>query len=101
MGKKIKRNSMTYYQSSFVWKRIDENTAARYFCLFDINSNKYAVQNTDFFYLPIQKNHIDAASRSLIELFIEIEPKERCEWFSTLMDAIIAHDNDFFNPLST
>jgi hypothetical protein len=33
----------------------------------------------------------------LVELFIEIEPADRCEWFETVEDAIAAHERDFSN----
>jgi hypothetical protein len=35
--------------------------------------------------------------RQLVELFIEVEPVERSEWFGTVEEAIAAHEKKFFS----
>lgn len=52
------------------------------------------MQNAEFFHLPLKDEATTAASRRLVELFIEIEPAERCEWFDSVTDAIEGHQND-------
>jgi hypothetical protein len=84
-----------YYSSQFIWKRIGEDQAVRYLCLLDLASNKYAVQNAEFFYLPLTKDRLLEADANSMELFIEIEPLERCDWFDELVEAIEDHDLKF------
>lgn len=84
-----------YYKPHVIWKRIGEDKAARYLCLHELSSNKYAVQNVDFFYLPLLKDRLFEADANSMELFIEIEPLERCDWFDELLEAIADHDTKF------
>ncbi|WFU78591.1 hypothetical protein QA645_29190 [Bradyrhizobium sp. CIAT3101] len=35
--------------------------------------------------------------RQFVELFIEVEPVERSEWFGTIEEAIAAHEEKFFS----
>lgn len=83
------------YTEIMVWKRLDDKSAVRYFCLGNVKTKKYAVQNADFFRLPFKELQFRASERQLIELFIEISPLERCNWFDTIEEAISAHDQDF------
>lgn len=84
-----------YYSSQFIWKRTGKDKAVRYLCLHDLTSNKYAVQNADFFYLPLAKDRLLEADTNSMELFIEIEPLERCDWFDKIAEAIEDHDLKF------
>ncbi|WP_054995774.1 MULTISPECIES: hypothetical protein [Pseudomonas syringae group genomosp. 2] len=84
-----------YYSSQVVWKRIDENQAVRYLCFYDLISKKYAVQNAEFFYVPVSKERLFEADMNALELFIDIDPAERCDWFEELLDAIKNHELDF------
>lgn len=81
-----------YYTSQFVWKKTDEKRAVRYLCFFDLSSKKYAVQNADFFYLPISSQRLFEADVNGIELFIDTSPLERCNWFDDLLEAVEDHD---------
>lgn len=84
-----------YYASHLVWKRIDEAKAIRYLCLYDLITKKYAVQNAEFFYLPLTNEKIFEANANGIELLIEVDPSERCDWFDELLEAIHAHELSF------
>ncbi|MCU1752683.1 hypothetical protein [Pseudomonas sp. 6D_7.1_Bac1] len=84
-----------YYSSHLVWKRVDETHAIRYLCFYDLSSKKYAVQNAEFFYLPISKERIFEADVNAIELFVDVDPSERCDWFDELAEALQDHDLNF------
>ncbi len=84
-----------YYTSHFVWKRIDEKSAVRYLCFFDLTSKKYAVQNADFFYLPITKERLLESDMNGVELFLDLSPLERCDWFDEILEAVADHELNF------
>jgi hypothetical protein len=88
---------MALLSEIMVWKRIDETSAVRYCCLNDILSNKYAVQSTDFFRLPLEEKQFRDFDKQFVELFIEVSVFERCDWFDSILEAISAHDQGFFN----
>jgi hypothetical protein len=83
------------YKELRVWRRVDSHTAVRFFCLLDLATKMFAVQSADFFRLPITKEQLENFDKQYLELFIEISPADRCEWFESLEEAIAAHDRDF------
>jgi len=85
----------TYYSSQLVWKWVDKKHAVRYLCLFDLVNKKYAVQNAEFFYLPISQERMLEADINGVELFVDINPLDRCEWFDEVLEAVAAHDLSF------
>ncbi|MBM7130649.1 hypothetical protein [Dyella mobilis] len=85
------------YQELKIWRDVSDSTAIRYSCFIDLATGKFAVQNADFFHLPITLDQIKFLDAQFVELFIETSPKDRCEWFETLEQAIDAHDRDFDN----
>jgi hypothetical protein len=85
------------YKDIKIWKHVDAKTAVRYNCLADLTIGRFAVQSADFFQRPVSREQLQVFDRQYLELFIEISPHERCEWFESLEDAIAAHDRDFLN----
>lgn len=83
------------YKAITVWRRMNEASAVRFNCLQNIDTKKFSVQSADFFYLPITQPQIEVFERQYLELFIEVSPEERCEWFESLDAAIAGHDRDF------
>jgi hypothetical protein len=83
------------YKELKIWRRIDNRAAIRFFCLFDLSSGMFAVQSADFFRLPVTKEQLENFDKQYLELFMEISPVERCEWFNSLTEAITAHDRGF------
>ncbi len=78
-----------------IWRRPSDILAIRYSCLEEVISGKYAVQSADFFRVPLEKSQFQQFEQQFVELFIEISPLERCDWFNSLEDAIASHDKDF------
>lgn len=87
-------NGNGLYLQSFVWKRLSDRECVRYVMLTDLTANIHAVQSADFFRLgePLLGHQFD---KQFVELFTEIDPKERCLWRSSLIDAINAHESEF------
>ncbi|AMC33234.1 hypothetical protein [Janthinobacterium sp. B9-8] len=83
------------FESIVLWKNVNETTAIKYCCLKDISLNKFAVQSADFFHLPVDENQLKKSEKQFIELFIETNPLNRCDWFFTLNEAVNQFDNDF------
>jgi len=49
------------------------------------------------FNLPLDPQLHAWQDRNLVELLTEEDLSERCEWFSTIQEAIERHDRDFQN----
>jgi hypothetical protein len=85
------------YKQITVWKHYGGGRVGRLNCFQDLRSNQFCVQSLDYFTLPLDAQRIREMDYQLVELFIEIEPAARCEWFETVEDAIAAHERDFPN----
>ena len=86
---------MISYSELMIWKNTGEGAAIRYRCLQNNSNRKYCVQNVDIFRLPIDKSQIVEAERMFVELLADVAPIERCEWFSSVEEAVAAHDAEF------
>ena len=84
-----------YYLEQKVWKRRDASTAVLYRCLLDIRTNMFAVQSADFFHEPFGHEQLLSSEKQFLELLVQTEPADRCEWFESLDKAISAHERDF------
>ena len=83
------------YRSIPIWRRLSEDKAVRYSCFEDLETGEFCVQSADFFALPIEANMLAYADVQFVELFIEEDPRERCEWFVSIEDAILGHIKKF------
>ena len=83
------------YRELAVWKRIDDKGAVKFRCFEDMDSHAFCVQSADFYRLPLRVDVSAHFDRQFVELFIEIEPMERCEWFASVEKAIAAHEKKF------
>lgn len=81
-----------YFLEFRVWHSSESGQAIKYICFQSLLTKKYCVQSSDRFYLPIDKNQIHQSELQAIELFMEISPHERCEWFDSLEEAINQHN---------
>jgi hypothetical protein len=86
---------MDLYQEITVWKSLGDTSAVRYCCLNRLTTGQYAVQNADFFRLPLEDKQFRYFEKQFAELFIEVSPRERCDWFDSVEEAIMAHERDF------
>jgi|SRR3954453_23278009 hypothetical protein len=85
------------YREQSIWKRIDAQRAVHFRCFEDLASHLFCVQSADFYSLPMTLNARSGFDRQFVELFIEVEPVERSEWFGTVEEAIAAHEKKFFS----
>src|SRR5471032_120118 len=83
------------YLELSIWKRIDDKTAIHFRCFEDIASHLFCVQSADLYRLPATVNARAGFDRQFVELFIEVEPIERSEWFATVEEAIAEHERVF------
>ncbi len=85
--------SDTYLELS-VWRRMD-GFAIRYRCLQCLDTQKYGVQSSDYYYARDKGAQTWASDAQFVELFLDTSPAERCTWFDSLSEAIEAHDATF------
>ena len=83
------------FEEVVVWKRISEDAVVKYCCFRDCGDGRVAVQSADFFRLPVDDAQLMRSERQKLELLIECSPRDRCEWFESLEDAISHHDAAF------
>jgi len=43
----------------------------------------------------VRREYVLQQNAMFVELFVETDPKERCEWFASLQEAIADHDKKF------
>jgi len=86
------------YREWRVWRRIDAEHAVMYACLERLNDRLFGVQSADFHKLPPSDAIMGAHARQFVELFIELDPGDRCAWHESLEEAIACHDREFGNP---
>ena len=77
-----------------IWTQLDQRRAARFSCIEDIENHRFAVQTTDFFYLPIKTEDLAFFERLFAERFIEVDFLER-KWFDSVEEAIAGHLEEF------
>ncbi len=78
-----------------VSKSLGDTSAVSYCCLKRLATGQYAVQNADFFGVPLEDKQFRYFEKQFAELFIEVSPSERCDWFDSVEEAIMAHERDF------
>jgi hypothetical protein len=83
------------YREFSVWMRVDDKKASRFRCLEDLHSRLFCVQSADFYSLPITPEHLAQLDRQFVELLIEIDPLERCDWYGSVEEAICGHVKEF------
>jgi len=83
------------YKEIKVWKRLNESEAICYRCFQSIETNKYYVQSSDYFRLPVEKIRIDESEKQFVELFIEDDPCVRTDGFNSLKEAIENNEDEF------
>ena len=83
------------YERIEIWLRRDDKQLRRYQCLRRLTDSMFAVQNADTFEEPTSKDDSRIRDFMFIELLLETDPSERCEWFKSPEAAIAQHDLDF------
>jgi hypothetical protein len=84
------------FREHMVWRRLDNETAARYTCIEHLQTTRFRVQSCDFFYLPLDDDAMRHDERQRIELLIQMDPNA-VAWFISIDRAIEQHDRDFEN----
>lgn len=85
----------SHYLEQKVWKRKDASTVVLYRCFFDISTSMCAVQSADYFREPFGREQILNSEKQFLELLLQSDPSDRCEWFESLDKAISAHEREF------
>ncbi len=83
------------YRKIEVWRHENDDCLVRYTCFEILNQGKFCVQSADYFRLPIDKQEVARMACQQIELFIEVAPEERAIPYSSLDQAIKAHEIEF------
>lgn len=86
------------YERIDVWKRLDAHVAIRFQCLRRLSDGMIAVQNADSVRQSTFKTDLWASNAIFVELFLDDDPDNRCEWFGSAEEAIEAHQRDFGGP---
>ena len=89
--------STAMYKSIDIWKRLDGKTLVRYRCFEILTSNRFCVQSSDYYYLPLDAPQLARSDRQFLELLIGEAPEVRTETYPTLEEAIRMHDLEFGN----
>ncbi len=100
MDRKMDTNSEInekLYKRIDVWKRINDEKVARYLCFQILEEGEFCVQSADFFNYPVRKSDLWHAEIQAVDLFLESPPEERNAKYSSLTEAIQAHDDEFAN----
>ncbi len=83
------------YKPIDVWRKKGTECAIRYRCFEILGENKFCVQSVDYFHLPVTEEKIHQLEKQFIELFIEVDPEDRSNLFSTIEEAILRYDEEF------
>ena len=78
-----------------IWKRVARNLAIRFQCLRRVPDGMFAVQNADYLRPESHGADMQASESRFIELLLDDDPSDRCDWFSSLSEAISAHEKEF------
>ena len=74
-----------------IWRRSETGGAIRYTCFQRLDTMQYGIQSSEK-YASAKSAHGDSDDRiaMFLDLFIDVSPIERCEWFDTLELAVEA-----------
>lgn len=75
-----------------VWRRAESGKATRYTCLQRLDTLQYGVQSSEAFDSMDAHGESDVRLATFLDLFIDVSPIDRCEWFDTIESAVNAHD---------
>lgn len=87
------------YERIDVWKRVGDGTAIRFQCLRRMADGMFAVQNADSVRVSATKADLQISDVTFAELFLDEDPTLRCDWYSSLAEAISSHEKDFADML--
>jgi hypothetical protein len=78
-----------------IWQEIDDNTITRYRCFRVLPDNKFFVKGKDYFYYPIDENHIKSVDFYMIDSLFQGGLNMEDEFCESLAEAISKHEKDF------
>jgi hypothetical protein len=88
------------YKEHRVFSHLGNSRIAMYVCLERIDDGLFSVHMAQFFNastIADLSKDLAAAELTSVELLSETEPSERCQWHSSIGEAIDAHDHEFDN----
>jgi hypothetical protein len=84
---------MQYIRQDVFQRNLDGITL--YICLQRATDGYFAVHQSETIPTGALRSSWPETQMTFFELFSEIEPSERCDWFKNIFQAIEAHINDF------
>lgn len=84
-----------------VWKRLGDGGIARYRCFAVLPKGGYCVQSVDFFSTPLNQSQCNFLEQQYLELLLEQDPDQRAKVYSSLEEAIDAHEREFGEDASS
>ncbi len=86
---------MNLYQAHDVWNRVSETELVRYRCFKNLATNRFSIQSADFYRLPLDSMQVSNLEKQFVELLLEQAPDARGDSFTSLTEAIEAHNREF------
>lgn len=83
------------YEKIEIWKRVGSGLAVRFQCLKRGADGMFAVQNSDYFRSPLGASEGQSSDMRFVELFLDDDPSDRCDWYTSMEEAISHHERDF------
>lgn len=83
------------YERVEVWKRVRVNLVIRFQCLRCLTDGLFAVQSADLLRAATYKADLQASDQKFVELLLGENPADRCAWFSSVSEAVSAHEREF------
>ncbi len=78
-----------------VWKQQASGEIIRYRYFENLSNGHFCVQNADFYRMPVTPDHLTQLDMQYIELILEEPPCSRNQSYSSITEAIEAHDRLF------
>jgi hypothetical protein len=83
------------YERIDIWKRVGPGLAIRFQCLRRVSDGMFGVQNADYLRSGSRGVDAQASEARFIELLLDDDPTNRCDWFSSLSETISVHEREF------
>ncbi len=96
-------STASIYRTIEIWRRHDDASAIRYFCLEDVDNGVFWIKSADHLRHPPDKAALQQANEQVAELALDSmifehdEENETRRWRSSIRAAIEAFDEEFQN----
>ena len=91
----MKKPDERLFKEITVWRRIDDNSLARYRCLHILPDDRYYVKSSDFCYWPLDIEQTRQQDYYYLDSLFQDGLKEPTVTYKTLEEAIRMHEQEF------